>query len=278
MTQKVQAAQRFGLTLIAAVALILGQPVSSWGDDPEARKIMEKVDAQENGDNQTSDLEMILIDKKGSERIRKIAYFYKYKSKDRLNMMFFLHPADVRNTAFLTYDYDDPEKDDDQWLYLPALGKTKRIASADKSGSFMGSDLNYSDMATPEVANYDYSFYEKGREKEFDGFKTWAIWSRPRSQKVVRETGYSKSLLFIRQDNYVVIRTISWVENGGPLKYMIVKKLDKIDGVWVPTEMQVAKKQGKQTIHQTILKFKNVKFNQDLDERFFSVRRMEKGF
>ena len=52
----------------------------------------------------------------------------------------------MKNTGFLTYDYDASGKDDDQWLYLPALGKTKRIASSDQSGAFMGSDFNYSDL------------------------------------------------------------------------------------------------------------------------------------
>ena len=60
--------------------------------------------------------------------------------------MFFLSPADVKDTGFLTYDYDEEGRDDDQWLYLPALKKTKRIASGDKSGSFMGSDFTYADM------------------------------------------------------------------------------------------------------------------------------------
>lgn len=265
------------ILVFTALTAGLGQTEISWGDDSAARIIMEKVDARNDGDNQTADMEMILIDKNGSERVRKIASFSKDKGKDKLRLMFFLAPAEVKDTAFMTYDYSDPKKDDDQWIFLPALGKTKRIASADKSGSFMGSDLNYSDMATRELDNYKYSFYEKGREKEFDGVKTWAIWSRPRSKKTVRETGYEKSLVFVRQDNFVVIRSISWLENNGPLKYMIVKKLDKIDGIWVPTEMHVAQKKGKQTLHQTILKFNNVKFNQDIDEQYFSVRRMEKG-
>ena len=112
-------------------------------DDPEARVIMERVDARDDGDNQTGDMQMVLIDKRGQQRVRRIATFKKDKGEDTLRLMFFLTPADVKDTAFLTYDYDDPDRDDDQWLYLPALRKTKRIATSDKSGSFMGSDLNY---------------------------------------------------------------------------------------------------------------------------------------
>ncbi len=246
----------------------------SFADDPKARAIMEKVDARDDGDNQMSDMEMILIDKNNRQRIRKIASFSKDKGEDTLKLMFFLEPADVKDTAFLTWDYDDPDKDDDQWLYLPALRKTKRIASSDKDGSFMGSDLNYSDMTDRNLEDYDFTLK---KEMEVHGVKTWLIESIPRSKKVIKETGYKKSLLFVRQDNYFVIRGVNWVRDGGYLKYMDVKKLEQIDGIWIATEMHVTKKKGKKFAHKTILKFSNVKFNQDLDYDIFTVRRMEKG-
>jgi len=190
------------LTSVFIVFLILPFAVSyAFADDPEARAIMEKVDARDDGDNQVSDMEMILIDKKGKERVRKIHTFSKDKGEDTLKLMFFLHPADVKDTGFLTYDYDNPDKDDDQWLYLPALRKTKRIASSDKSGSFMGSDLNYSDMTSRNLEDYEYTFYEKKKEIDVKGFKTWVVWSIPRTKDVIDETGYEKSLLFVRQDN-----------------------------------------------------------------------------
>ncbi|MBW2544028.1 MAG: outer membrane lipoprotein-sorting protein [Deltaproteobacteria bacterium] len=264
------------LVFIAFLILLFATPCAS-ADDPEARAIMEKVDARDDGDNQISDMEMILIDKKGKERIRRIHTFSKDKGEDTLKLMFFQHPADVKDTAFLTYDYDDPDKDDDQWLYLPALRKTKRIASTDKSVSFMGSDFTYSDMTSRNLEDYDYSFYEKGKEKEVNGVKTWVIWSVPRSKDVIEETGYEKSLLFVRQNNFFVIRALHWVRDGGYLKYMDVKKLDLIDGIWVATEMRVTKKKGRDTVHRTILKLSDVKFNQNLEYDLFTVRRMEKG-
>ena len=264
------------LFLIAFVMLSFVIPCA-FADDPEARAIMEKVDARDDGDNQVSFMEMILIDKKGSDRVRKIHTFSKDKGEDTLKLMFFQHPADVKDTAFLTYDYDDPDRDDDQWLYLPALRKTKRIASTDKSGSFMGSDLTYSDMTSRNLEDYDYTFYEKGKEKDVNGVKTWVIWSIPRSKAIMEETGYEKSLLFVRQDNFFVIRALNWVRDGGYLKYMDIKKLDLIDGIRVATEMHVTKKRGRDTAHKTILKLSDVKFNQDLEDDLFTVRRMEKG-
>ena len=261
------------MILFAIVIITVSEPFA-LADDPKARAIMEKVDARDDGDNQTSDMEMILIDKRGKQRERKIASFSKDKGQDTYRLMFFRHPAEVKNTAFLTWDYDDPDRDDDQWLYLPALRKTKRIASSDKSGSFMGSDLTYADMTGRNLADYDF-FYKK--EMAVKGVKAWLIESIPRSKKVIKETGYTKSLLIVRQDNYFVIRAVHWVKDGGYLKYIDVKKLAQIDGIWVAEEMHIAKKKGKTLVHQTVLKFNNVKFNQNLDLDLFTVRRMEKG-
>ena len=257
-----------GLVLITIIV------PSVFADDPRARAIMERVDARDDGDNQTSDMEMTLIDKRGNQRVRSIATFSKDKGQDTYRLMFFRHPADVKNTAFLTWDYDDPDRDDDQWLYLPALRKTKRIASSDKSGSFMGSDLTYADMTDRNLEDYDF-FFKK--EMDVKGEKAWLIESIPRSKKVIKETGYTKSLLIVRQDNDFVIRAVHWVKDGGYLKYIDVKALVQIEGIWVATEMHVTKKKGKKLAHKTILKLNNVKFNQDLDFDLFTVRRMEKG-
>jgi hypothetical protein len=112
---------------------------------------------------------------------------------------------------------------------------------------------------------------------EVKGAKTWLIESIPRTKKVVRETGYKKSLIFVRQDNYVVVRAVHWEKDGGYLKYVDVKELELIDSVWVATEMHVTRKKGKTLAHKTILKLGNTKFNQDLDDELFTVRRMEKG-
>ena len=239
------------------------------------REIMEKVNARDEGDRSTGEMEMILIDKKGKKRVRKLKTFGRKKDKDTLSLMFFLSPADVKNTGFLTYDYNESGKDDDQWLYLPALRKTKRIAAGDKSGSFMGSDLNYSDMTTPDLDLYDYTLM---KETEVRGNKVWQIKAVPKSKDEAKKSGYSKSVIFIRQDNYVMIRAVRWVYKKRRNKYLDVKKLEKIDGIWVSTEMHVTTKTGKKTLHKTILKQKNIRFNQDeVNANFFTVRRLEKG-
>jgi len=239
------------------------------------REIMEKVNARDTGDRSITEMEMILIDKKGKKRVRKLKTFGLEKGKDSLSLMFFLSPADVRNTGFLTFDYDESGKDDDQWLFLPALRKTKRIAVGDKSGSFMGSDLNYSDMTSPDLNLYEYTLMKETKVK---GQKVWQIKSVPKTKAEAEKSGYSKSVVFIRQDNYVMIRGVRWVYKKKRNKYLDVRKLEKIDGIWVSTEMHVTTKSGKKTLHKTILKQKNVHFNQDeVNEDLFSIRRLEKG-
>ena len=239
------------------------------------REIMEKVNARDVGDSSSGEMEMILIDKKGKKRIRKLKTFGGKKGKDSLSLMFFISPADVKNTGFLTYDYKKSGKDDDQWLYLPALRKTKRIAAGDKSGSFMGSDLNYSDMTTPDLDLYDYTLM---KETEVRGKKVWQIKAVPKNKDEAEKSGYSKSVIFIRQDNYVMIRAVRWVHKKRRNKYLDVKKLEKIDGIWVSTEMHVTTKTGKKTLHKTVLKQNNIRFNQDeVNEDLFTIRRLEKG-
>ena len=239
------------------------------------REIMEKVNARDEGDRSKGELEMILIDIKGKKRIRKLKTFGGKKGKDTLSLMFFLSPADVKNSGFLTYDYKESGKDDDQWLFLPALRKTKRIAAGNKSGSFMGSDLNYSDMTTPDINLYDYTLM---KETEVRGKKVWQIKAVPKHKDEAVKSGYSKSVIFIRQDNYVMIRAVRWVHKKRRNKYLDVKKLEKIDGIWVSTEMHVTTKTGKKTLHKTVLKQNNIRFNQDdVNADLFTVRRLEKG-
>jgi outer membrane lipoprotein-sorting protein len=238
------------------------------------QEIAQKVHDRDDGDNSISQMKMILIDKNNNERVRELKIFGKDKGEDKLKLMFFLTPADVKNTAFLTYDYEDSNADDDQWLYLPELQKVKRIASSDKSSSFMGSDFTYSDMTSRNVADYTYEIM---KEPLVGGHKTWQMLVTPKSEKTIEETGYTKSIVFVRQDNFVIIQALNYIKAGNKLKYMQVKGLEKIDGIWTVTEMQMVTKQGKKMLHKTTFEFSNIKYNQDLDEALFSTRSLERG-
>jgi hypothetical protein len=260
---------------LGALALwnLCGAPALAEGE-LTARQIMERVDARDDGDKSTQDLEMVLIDKRGAERVRKLRAYGRDVGRDEQSILFFESPADVERTGFLTYDYRDPAKDDDQWLYLPALSRTKRIASSDKSGSFMGSDFSYADMTKRPLDHYRYTLM---KELEIEGHPVWQIESVPITEQEQDETGYEKSVSFVRKDNYVVVRSVHWVKKGDRLKYFEVKKLEQIDGIWVPTEMLMSTRKGEEILHRTVLSAKNVKFGQPLEGDFFTVRQLEKG-
>lgn len=261
----------FVLTLIHLQGLSAAEHIT-------ARSIMEKVDAVDDGDRSTAVIKMTLIDQHGKKRIRGLRSFGLKKQEDRYSLMFVLFPADVRRTGFLTYDFDEGEKDDDQWLYLPALNKTKRIASRDKSGGFLGSDFSYGDFIKRKLEDYSYTFHKDKSEMVVYGNNTWVIESFPLEAKTVEETGYSRSLLFVRQDNYMVVRAIHFLKKGGYLKYYDVKRMEIVNGIWTNLEIHMTKKKGTRTVHKTILTTSEVKYNQPIvNENIFTIRHMEKG-
>ncbi len=238
-----------------------------------ARTIMEKVDARDDGQTLEQDMMMVLIDKNGKERTRDLKSYSKDKGEDEQKTMFFKSPADVKNTAFLTYDYDDASKDDDQWLYLPALKKVKRIPSTDKSSSFMGSDFSYFDMTNRDLDDYNFKIL---KDTKVRGHDAWMIESTPNNQKVIDESGYKKTIAIVRKDNYVVVRAINFLTNGKK-KYLDLKQIHQENGIWVVDKMTMTTKKGKQTLHKTILTFSNIKLNAPIDDGMFTTRRLEKG-
>ena len=241
-------------------------------------EIMQKVLDRDDGDNVITNMQMQLIDKNGHKRIRDMKTYSKDIGDDEKKLIFFLSPSDVRNTAFLTYDYADDDKDDDQWLYLPALNKTKRIPASDKDSSFMGSDFSYSDMTEPVLSDYNFKILKESIVKRKSGKqKVWQIQVTPKTQEVIDETGYLKSVAYVRQDNYMVTRAKYWLKKAGRLKYMDVKKVENIDGIDVATITTMTTKKGKRTLHKTILIQSDVKMNQNLKEDLFKIRTIEKG-
>ena len=257
------------LTLSLSASLLLAQ---------SGRDIMDKVQARDDGDNVITNMQMQLIDKNGAKRIREMKTFSKDKGEDELKMIFFLSPSDVKNTAFLTYDYNDDKKDDDQWLYLPALNKTKRIPASDKDSSFMGSDFSYSDMTEPNLDDYTFKILKESAIKRKTGkVKVWQVEVTPKTQETIDETGYLKTIAYVRQDNFMVVRAKYFLKKANRLKYMDVREIKKIDGIDVATKTIMTTKKGKRTIHKTILIQKDVKMNQNLKEEFFTTRTIEKG-
>lgn len=242
-------------------------------------EIMQKVEDRDDGQSMKSIMTMVLIDKNNKKRIRKMqTYSIDIDKNTEHRAIFFLSPTDVRRTAFLTFDYKEENKDDDQWMFLPALKKTKRIPSSDKDGSFMGSDFSYADMTDRIVNDYSYKILKESNIKRKNGVvKVWQIESIPKSQKTIDETGYTKSIAFVRQDNFMVVRAKMYLKKTGKVKYMDVRKIEKINNIWVAIQTSMTTKFGKQTMHKTLLTQSDITINTEIDKDIFTIRSIEKG-
>ena len=253
---------------------------SAFAVDMSAKEVMEKVENRDTGATVMRESTMILIDRKGRQRVRQTKMYSKETDEGTKAITFFLTPADVRNTAFLSHDWDDESKEDDSWLYLPALRKVKRIASADKSGAFMGSDFTYSDIEGVELENYDFTFVDGKENETVDGHPVWVIESRPKNanaEQVIKQTGYLKSQAWIRKDNFMLVRGKFWVKKGKKIKYLTIFEIEKIQDIWTAKKLQmVTTKRGKKE-HSTVLQTNSVQYNESLDDDMFTTQRMERG-
>ncbi len=133
-------------------------------------------------------------DDKGNERIRQIATATKKFDGTTKTMMKFLSPADVKGTTMLVYDYED--KDDDMWIYLPALRKTRRIVSSEKSKSFMGSEFSNADMSKPNMDNFSYKLMGA---VNIAGKDCWKIETKCLDEDIEDENGFSRKVLYIKK-------------------------------------------------------------------------------
>lgn len=249
--------------------------VTTYGARAETgREIMAEVDAQPTPEVMAADMTMTLIDRGGDQRVRRLRSLSKTFPDSERNLLFFLEPSDVRGTGFLVFDYDDPERSDDQWLFLPSMNKSKRIAGSDQSSSFMGSDLSYADMSS---RNLDDWTYELLREDSVGDEPVWLVRATAADSDVIDRTGYTESVVYVQQSNYQVIRAIHNLEGGNERKLMNIPQWEHRDGYWLPKVMQVVSQEGGQTVHRTQLTFSDIDLDPEVSESEFTVQRLEQG-
>ena len=216
---------------------------------------------------------MTIIDSKGRKRVRKIAQVTKlYNNGDtEKKLIRFLSPADVKGTGLLTFDYK--EKDDDMWLYMPALRKTRRIISSEKSKSFMGSEFSYADVTPPTLDNFNY---KKSAEEEVNGIICWKIEMIPIDDDIADENGFSKKISFIGKEDFVIRKAIYYDFDEELLKVLEVKEikeLDKKNHKYRPTYMIMTNKQNGR---KSILKVDEIEFNPNIKDDYFTTRYLER--
>lgn len=250
------------------VALIIATGFTSQlvAQELNGRDIVEKVYNLPTGEDQTSQLTMTLINKSGKERIREIKQFTKDIGDVEKSIMFFQSPADVKNTSFMSWTYDS-EKSDDQWIYLPALKKTKRISSDSKSDYFMGSDFTYDDLGDRKL---DDDTHKLMGEETIDGVDYYVIESTPKDEEYM----YTKTKTWVRKDNFIGLKKEFYDEDEDLLKILKIKKFVEISGFLVITSSEM---ENVQKNHRTTMILSDVEINTNIPSSKFSERMMARG-
>ncbi len=208
-----------------------------------------------------SDMTMTLINANGQKRERKMTMLVLEKDGGDKSLMEFLSPADVKGTKFLSYSHI--KKDDDQWLYLPALKRIKRIASKNKSGSFMGSEFSYEDLGSFDVDKYSY----KGEAKltTVDGKKVYVGERTP----ITKNSGYTKQISWTDAKTFLTLKVEYYDRKHELLKTATFEDYKKISGVWRIGKMVMINHQNDKS---TILVWKNETIKNGLKEKSFHKR------
>ncbi len=239
-----------------------------------AEEIMQHVDQVPEPESVKSSMSMVLVDNKGKKRVRTMQSLRAEIDGTSKSLMFFLEPNDVKGTGFLMFDYETAEQDDDQWMFLPSLKKAKRIASGDKTGSFMGSDFSYADMSKRNLEEWTFKILKEG---SVNGTDVWVIESVPANQDVIEKTGYVRSIAFVRKDNFHVVRGINYLKKKGEVKLMNIAKHTEIGGYWIGTETQMITQKYGKTVHRTLMKIDVQDVDFDADAAQFTLNRLEQG-
>jgi len=268
---------RISIPALTLLALALPAGATEIPPDPnDPNVIMKAVESRAEGDDITGRLVMTLIDKSGRQRQRVVRSWIKNFDGGSKQLMIFESPADVANTGLLSVDYDDGEREDDQRLFLPSLKSVTRIASGDKSGSFMGTDLSFADMTRADPAHYTYTMVDPSAK--VDGEDAWLIESRPKTPKAKEETGYLKTHIWISKSKQVPLQIQAWIIKGKRLKQIQFKDYEKKGEAWVPRTIQARTLKGKAMQSMTRLEFTELKHDDpSVTDDLFTERRLEQG-
>ncbi len=229
--------------------------------------VMTRVYNRPKGPDITSELTMTLTNSRGSTRVRTIRQFVKEYGADEKKIMFFTAPADVKNTSFMDWSYGAPGKEDDMWIYLPALKKVKRISSENKSDYFMGSDFTYDDLGERKP---DKDTHRIIGEEKINGSDCYVVESVPKDPDYI----YSRTVSWIVKGSWIGAKKEFYDEDGELLKTLTINKSDKVNGYWVVLDMEM---ENVQKDHKTRLQLKNVKIGEGIKDSFFTERQMKKG-
>ncbi|MDD2196492.1 MAG: outer membrane lipoprotein-sorting protein [Bacteroidales bacterium] len=250
--------------------LLIAFAVSGFANQSIAQQtgqqIMEKVYNNPSGDDTQGNLSMTLTNNRGEQRVRTLKQYIKDDGKVEKKIMYFLSPADVRNTSFMNWSYSDGQSDN-QWIYLPALKRTRRISSDSKSDYFMGSDFTYDDLGDRHPNQDDHKLL---REETIDGKECYVVESTPKESGYI----YSKIITWVMKDNYLGLKREFYDDRGRLLKVLSIKNFAKVNGFWTILETEM---HNVQRDHKTTMKFTDVEKNKGIPDSRFTERSMTLG-
>ncbi len=249
-------------TIITSVFLLLIMlsvlKVESVGAISGEEVLTRVEDAMKTGEDMQAIEKMTLIDNEGNQEVRKLELYQKGSEK---MLMRFLAPADIRGVGVLLLS--EKGQEDIIYLYMPAFRRERRIASHAKNQSFMGTDLSYEDMAQ---MNYSDKYTVISMEEK-DNRYLLIVEPKPEA-----DISYSKAEMLVDKNSYLP-EQIKYYEGENVVKLLSIPVKEKQGKYWVAKKMVV---ENLETDHQTIMEILEVKYDQDLDDRTFTVRNLRR--
>ena len=252
--------------LLLPVGLLL-LPAASFAQAPDGAEIMRRTDKDHRSKDERGVVEMILVTDSGEKQARTLEICAKTgEGEDDMNLVRFLTPPTVRGTAVLTVEATG--RADDQWLYLPAMKKSKRLASGDKTQRFAGTDFTYEDLRTENLSGFDY---QRTGEEKLGDFQCWIVEARP---KQGTQSGYSLRKLWVDKDRFLIHKIEYYDPKGALLKTLENKGFEQVSGLW---RAKGAIMKDVQRKSETRWRFSEREINPGLPESTFSVAQLERG-
>ena len=262
------------LVVLSAVWPAPAAHAQSLDAHADAERIMETLAARPEGASADRTVRIKLIDRQGGVREQVARAVRKNVDDGRRMAIFYLAPATIRGTAFLVFDYSAADVANDQWLYLPALRKVRRIPASDRGDYFLGTDLTFDEIRNDNrVTLEDWKFSAIGAD-DVDGVRCAVVEGVAASEQIARELGYGRARWCVDERILIARRIEYWDRSGNLLKTLHNREPQQIDGVWSATRIEV---RNNKTGHGTVLEFQSSRFDGQLPDSLFTQQQMERG-
>ena len=253
---------------IVLIAITLVHGAHAESPEEKGLAIAREMDRRDNGwKDQRANLVMILRNRQGQESRRELRISTLEVDGDGdKSLTVFDRPRDVKGTAFLSFTH--ATKPDDQWLYLPALKRVKRISSRNKSGSFMGSEFAYEDISSQEVEKYRYKWL---RDETVDGRQIMVVEYYPQYEN----SGYTRQVVWIDSEIWRVVKTEYYDRKDALLKTLTMEDYGQyLDRYWRAGAMHMV---NHQTGKSTEIQWSDYRFGTGLRERDFDRNALKRA-